>query len=280
MKDALTGKIMGLPGWSWLLIGVGVFFFFSRQSKQSPTSANYTMTTPTSDQMTSNAINDLKNSLQTQLQNQQQADNDRFAEIITKNKNQEAQWYDSLHEYMLMEDGKMQAVTDALNGIDTASQQQASQIASFFQQLNDQEHQNQDAMSGALSTLTQQYQDMLNQSNSNFMQILQQALSAIQPNGTPATANTPATPVTNNPSSGLPDWAQRQLQSPWWQSKVYVWNENFNIDPDGPYGAALREFFRVDTTNGLATTGHTQAGWNQLQQLLSMHQVYLNPYLS
>ena len=277
--EALTGKIMGMPGWTWLLLGVGVFFVFSR-NKQSPTSANYTMTTPTSDQMTSNAINDLKNTLTANQQTQQQEENDRFAEIISKNAQQQSDWADALHQYMLMGDEKIQAVTEALAGLNTAQQQQNDQIASMFQQLSAAESDNQNAMQGSLSQLTQQYQDMLNQSNSNFLQILQQALSAIQPSGAPATANTPAVPVTNNPASALPQWVQNLLQDPAQRNRMYLQNPNFFIQSDGPYGTALNEFLRTDTVNGLNTTGQTQQGWGQLQMLLNMGQVYANPYMS
>lgn len=182
-QDALTSKVMGLPGWAWLLIGVGIFFFFSRGKKQSPGSANYSMSTPTTDQMTGNAVNDLRNDMMTEFE-------DRFGDITEANATAYAGTQQMLAEF-------------------------ADKQSVWFQDLIKQDAEDRDAMLGAVNSNSAAYMDALQRSNASFVDMLNKALATFRPNSTAPT-------TTNDPGATLPDWAKTQLQNPWYQKRKYL----------------------------------------------------------
>jgi hypothetical protein len=240
LKEALNKKILGLPGWVWLLIAVGLFFLFTRSRKSnSEASTSYQMTsTPTTDQMTANAVSDLKTSMQSQI-------DDRFGEITEQNADALA--------------GTQQQLTDFMGA-----------QAVWFQQLMDKESQNQDAMIGAINTNSDKYMSALQTSNQNFLDAMYSMMQTWKPNGV-----SPVNGSTIDPLAGLPQWAKDRLQSPYWQTKKYLRQSETNLGPE--YQHALNDLLRSDTASGLSTSTASSEAFNELNRLIASGQVIQNP---
>ena len=243
IKDALSKKILGLPGWVWLIIGVGLFFFLSTRKSStdsSDASSQYSVSTPTGDQMTANAVSDLKTTLQDQF-------DDKFGEITEANAAANAGTQDQLSAFM------------------------ASQ-ANWFQQFMDKEAKEQDAMMGAINTNNQNYMDALAKNNQNFIDALKAMLQS-------GAGNSTAPTQTNNtdPFAGLPSWVKDRLNSSYWQSRKYVKKDDSTLGQQ--YGDAVNWFLRSDNPTGMNSGGSPpQSAIDQLNQLIAQGLVAKNPY--
>jgi hypothetical protein len=239
IKEALSSKIMGLPGWVWLLIGVGLFFVFSRSKSSESPSAGYSFdTTPTSDQMTGNAVNDLKNSMQSQI-------DDRFGEITEQNADAMA--------------GTQQQLTDFMGA-----------QAVWFQQLMDSEKDDQDSLIGAVNSNNANYMTALATSNQQFLDALHGMMQSFGGNGVAPTQGN-----RTDPTAGLPQWAKDRLNSEYWASKKYLRRDETNLGSQ--YSAALNDLLRSDTSSGLNVAGASQAAFDQINSLIASGQVVQNP---
>ena len=241
IKEALSHKILGLPGWVWLLIGVGLFFVFSRTKQSSQASQDYAVPSPTSDQMSANSINDLKNSLQTEI-------DDKFGDITQANADANA--------------GTQQQLTDFMNAQTT-----------WFQQLIDQEHDAQDALNNS----NQSYMTQLAQQNQAFLDMITNLLQSNHNVAPPQTSD----PIVRIDDPGysapnLPGWLVEKLRSSYWMEKAYIRKDETNLPSQ--YSEALNYYLRSDTASGLNVNKATQAATDQLNQLIASGQVVKNPY--
>lgn len=240
IKDALSKKILGLPGFVWLLIGVVLFFVLTRKSSSNENeTSSFTTSTPTGDQMTANAVSDLKTSLQADI-------DDKFGDIT-------------------------QANADALAG----TQQQLTDFmgaqANWFQQLMDQEKDAQNALMAS----NQSYISTLQQQNQSFLTTITQLLTTHAPNTT-APPQTSDPTVGFEPWQGAPSWLKQRLESPYWQTRKYVKKDDTNFG--NQYQDAVNAFFRSDNPTGLNSAGNpSQAAISQLNQLIAQGLAAENP---
>jgi hypothetical protein len=241
----LGEKVGPLPLWGWLLLGTGgvvLLIVLARKPASAtadPGSMGYGA--PTGDQMTGNAINDLKNTIAADQEADNAADaarDEAFASALA---------------------GTQQQLLDTMS----ANRESLMQLIGA----------NQDAMGALIGSQSDQaraYQQQLAASNQGFYEQMLALMQSFKGNGTATVTNGAVDPL-----AGSPSWLVERLKSGYWQTRKYVKRDDLNLGSE--YSAAVNDFLRSDSTTGINTGGTSAAGQSQINALIASGQVALNP---
>jgi hypothetical protein len=241
----LGEKVGPLPLWGWLLLGTGgvvLLIVLARKPASAtadPGSMGYAA--PTGDQMTGNAINDLKNTIAADQEADNAADaarDEAFASALA---------------------GTQQQLLDTMS----ANRESLMQLIGA----------NQDATGALISNQNAQaqaYQQQLAASNAGFYEQMLALMQSFKGNGTATVTN-----GTVDPLAGAPSWLVERLKSGYWQTRKYVKRDDSTLGTE--YSAAVNDALRSDNATGLNSAGVSAAAQEQINRLIAQGQVALNP---